>query len=149
MRTSPMAKPLTLKQKRFAREYAIDGYGTRAARKAGYANGKALHVQAHENLRKPTIKSAIEQELRQIERDFSPDRVRKRLNQISHKAEADKQYGPAVRCEELIGKAAGMWIDQSLQLSGVLSDSHVAALLEYAKRRTIETVDNRESDDDD
>ena len=67
---------------------------------------------------------------------------------ISHAAERDGQYGPAVRAEELLGKAAGMWIDQSLQLTGVLSDSHVAALVAGAKQRQLQPVDNRDSDDD-
>jgi hypothetical protein len=104
---------------------------------------------ASENLTKPDISLAIEGELARISADYSPNRVKRRLHEISYAAQSDGQYGPAVRCEELIGKAAGMWIDQSLQLSGVLSDSHVAALLEHAKRRTIERVDNRDEDDDD
>ena len=144
------ARPLSLKQKRFAREYAKDGNGTRAAREAGYkGNGNALGVQAYDNLRKAKVTSKIAREIERIGVEFNPARVRRRLDELSHAAQSDGQYGPAVRCEELIGKAAGMWIDQSLQLSGVLSDSHVAALLEHAKRRTIERVDNRDDDDDD
>jgi len=142
------AKGLTLKQKRFAAEYAHHGNGAKAAKLAGYkGNGNALGVMAHENLRKPNVASAIDGELRQIERDFSPARVRRRLDQISHNAERDGQYGPAVRCEELIGKAAGMWID--LQLSGVLSGEHIAALIGTARKRQAEPVDNRDTSDDD
>lgn len=145
----PKAKPLTLKQKRFAREYAIDGNGTRAARKAGFKDGPGIRVQAHKQITKGNVKSEIAREIDRIGVEFNPARVRRRLDELSHAAQSDGQYGPAVRCEELIGKAAGMWIDQSLQLSGVLSDSHVAALLEHAKRRTVERVDNRDEDDDD
>lgn len=147
--TKPKPNGLSLKQSRFAREYARHGNGTKAAKTAGYrGNDLTLGVVAHENIRKPKIVSAIDQELRQIERDFSPDRVRRRLDSISHAAERDGQYGPAVRAEELIGKAAGMWIDQSLQLTGVLSDSHVAALVSSAKTRQLQPVDNRDDDDD-
>jgi len=141
------AKGLSLKQKRFAAEYAVDGNGTRAARAAGYrGNGNVLGAVAHENLRKPKVLSEVEGELAKIAVDFGPDRVRARLHALSHGAEQAGHFGPAVRCEELIGKAAGMWIDQSLQLTGVLSDSHVAALVEHAKRRQLERIDN--SDDD-
>jgi hypothetical protein len=147
--TKPKPNGLSLKQSRFAREYARHGNGTKAAKVAGYRGSDvALGVMAHDNLRKPKVASAIDQELKAIERDFSPDRVRRRLDSISHAAERDGQYGPAVRAEELLGKAAGMWIDQSLQLTGVLSDSHVAALVAGAKQRQLQPVDNRDSDDD-
>jgi hypothetical protein len=94
------------------------------------------------------VKALVVAEIERQAVDFSPDRVRKRLDAISHAAERDGQYGPAVRAEELLGKAAGMWIDQSLQLTGVLSDSHVAALVAGAKQRQLQPVDNRDSDDD-
>lgn len=139
----------SLREEQFAKAYAATGKGSSAARKAGYADGPGIHVTASRLLRRPKVKAAIVAEIERNTHDYSPERVKRRLHEISHKAETDGQYGPAVRCEELIGKAAGMWIDQSLQLSGVLSDSHVAALLEYAKRRTIERVDNRDEDDDD
>ena len=150
----PKTKPLSLKQKRFAAEYAVTGNGTDAARKAGYSarSNKVLGVQAVENLAKPNIKAAIKSELATLEArvaEFNPARVKRRLHELSHAAQHDGQYGPAVRCEELLGKAAGMWIDQSLHLSGVLNDSHVAALVDYAKRRAIEPVNNRDDDDDD
>ena len=34
-----------------------------------------------------------------------------------------------------------MWIDRSLQLTGALNDSHIAALIEIAKRRQQEPID--------
>jgi hypothetical protein len=34
-----------------------------------------------------------------------------------------------------------MWIDRSLQLSGALNGSHVAALLEQARKRQQEPID--------
>jgi hypothetical protein len=132
---------LSLKQMRFVKEYAALGNGAEAARKAGYKNGNSIHQQAHENLRKPEIARAVEGELARIALEVSPKRVQRRLDEISHAAQADGQYGPAVRAEELLGKSIGMWIDQSLQLTGALSDTHIAALVDMARRRQQEPVD--------
>jgi phage terminase small subunit len=54
-----MEKKLTLKQKRFAREYIKTGNGTQSAIKAGYSE-KTAKEMAYENLTKPHIKSKIE-----------------------------------------------------------------------------------------
>jgi len=53
-----------------------------------------------------------------------------------------------VRAEELLGKSIGMWVDQSLQLSGALNGSHVAAMLEQARKRQLEPIDNSDDGDD-
>lgn len=50
---------LTSKQKKFCEEYMIDFNGTRAARAAGYSE-KSAYSQASENLKKPEIKSYLE-----------------------------------------------------------------------------------------
>jgi hypothetical protein len=68
-------------------------------------------------------------------------RVRRRLDEISHEAQAAGQFGAATRCEELLGRSIGMFIDRSLQLSGQLNDSHVSALLELARKRQAEPID--------
>ena len=67
----------------------------------------------------------------------------RRLDEISHEAQADGQYGPAVRAEELLGKSIGMWVDQSVNIS--VSSEHVQALLNQARQRQLEPIDN--SDD--
>ena len=67
--------------------------------------------------------------------------MQRRLDEISHEAQAAGQYGPATRCEELLGRSIGMFIDRSLQLSGLLNDGHVTALLDLAKRRRAEPID--------
>lgn len=59
-----MAK-LTLKQKKFADEYIISGNATQAAIKAGYKEKTAYKTGA-ENLRKPQIKSYIEERLSEL-----------------------------------------------------------------------------------
>lgn len=60
-----MAK-LTLKQKKFADEYIISGNATQAAIEAGYSKKTAYQTGA-ENLRKPQIKSYIDERLKEIE----------------------------------------------------------------------------------
>jgi hypothetical protein len=65
----------------------------------------------------------------------------RRLDEIGRAAQEAGHYGPAVRAEELLGKSIGMWIDQRLQLSGQLNDSHVQALLELARQRQAEPVE--------
>ena len=59
-----MAK-LTLKQQKFADEYIISGNATQAAIKAGYSEKTATQVGA-ENLRKPYIKSYIDERLAEL-----------------------------------------------------------------------------------
>lgn len=59
-----MAK-LTLKQKKFADEYIISGNATIAAIKAGYSEKTAGQTGA-ENLKKPYIKSYIEERLAEL-----------------------------------------------------------------------------------
>ena len=56
---------LTLKQQKFADEYIISGNATQAAIKAGYKEKTAYKTGA-ENLRKPQIKSYIEERLSEL-----------------------------------------------------------------------------------
>ena len=131
------------RQAKFVQEYAHTGNATAAARAAGYTgNSNTLGVTASRDLLgNPKVKAELARVEAQIAVSITPDRVKRRLHEISHASEAAGQFGPAVRSEELLGKSIGMWVDQSLHLSGVLSDSHVAALLEIARRRQAEPVD--------
>ena len=56
---------LTIKQKKFADEYIIRGNATEAAIKAGYAE-KAAYQMGAENLKKPQIKSYIDERLEEL-----------------------------------------------------------------------------------
>jgi len=56
---------LTLKQQKFADEYIISGNATQAAIKAGYKEKTAYQTGA-ENLRKPQIKSYIDERLSEL-----------------------------------------------------------------------------------
>ena len=134
---------LSRKQLKFVAEYAHLGNGTEAARRAGYnGSDNVLGVQAHHNLRHPKIASAIKQEMAKIDVDVTPQRVQHRLDEIGRAAQEAGQFGPAVRAEELLGKSIGMWIDRSLALSGALNSEHVTALLELARKRQLEPIDN-------
>src|SRR5215510_12527886 len=126
---------LSLKQMRFVKEYAHLGNGSEAARRAGYKPGPRIGQIAVENLQKPAVVAALKQELARIDAAVSPQRVKNRLHEISHAAQQVGQFGPAVRAEELLGKSIGMWIDQKLELQGVLKDEHIQAVLEVARRR--------------
>lgn len=57
---------LTIKQKRFADEYIITGNATEAAKRAGYSE-KSAYSTGQENLKKPVIKSYIDDRMAQLE----------------------------------------------------------------------------------
>ena len=46
-----------------------------------------------------------------------------------------------VRAEELLGRSIGLFIDRSIALAGTMNDSHIAALLELARKRQQEPID--------
>jgi hypothetical protein len=144
------SRHLTIKQERFIKAYAHLGNGTEAARLAGYSNSSdnVLYQQAHQNLRKPRVQAALKRELARIELNITPDRIKRRLDEISHEAQSAGQFGPAVRAEELLGRSVGMWIDRSIQLSGTMSDSHITALLELARKRQAEPLDLADDETD-
>jgi len=140
---------LSRKQLAFVEQYVALGNGTEAARRAGYrGSANSLGVQAHHNIRHPKIAPLIEQKLAKVDVEVTPVRVQRRLHDISLAAQDAGQFGPAVRAEELLGKSIGMWIDQSLRLSGAINDSHIAALLELARKRQAEPVDLADDETD-
>lgn len=57
---------MTIKQRKFIDEYIISGNATDAAIKAGYAE-KTAYQSGAENLKKPQVKSAIDERLKQLE----------------------------------------------------------------------------------
>jgi hypothetical protein len=149
MSRAQRSRHLTIRQERFIKAYALTGNGSASARAAGYKPGPRVGQIAVENLQKPAIVSALKRELARIELKISPERVQRRLDEISHEAQAAGQFGPAVRCEELLGRSIGMFIDRSLQLTGQLNDSHVTALLELARKRQAEPIDLADDSKDD
>ena len=80
---------MTKKQKRFCDEYLIDCNATQAAIRAGYSEKTAYSIGV-ENLKKPEIKSYIEQELERI-----------RDNNIADATEVMKYLTSVLRGESL------------------------------------------------
>jgi len=147
---------LSRKQERFIREFdACNGNATEAAKRAGYkGNRSTLGVTGNRDLLKnPKVRAALAVLEAQNAVDYGPKRVKHRLHEISHASQAAGQFGPAVRSEELLGKAAGMWVEQSINLQGQLKDEHIQALLEIARQRQAKPIDladdqsNGQSDD--
>jgi hypothetical protein len=146
MSRAQRSRHLTIRQERFIKAYALTGNGSASARAAGYKPGPRVGQIAVENLQKPAVVSALKRELARIELKISPERVQRRLDEISHASQDAGQFGPAVRAEELLGRSIGLWFDRSLQLTGQLNDSHIAALIEIAKRRQQEPIDLADDD---
>jgi hypothetical protein len=132
---------LSRKQVRFVEEYAQLPNGSAAARKAGYKDGPGIAVTASRTLRIDKVKIALAQAEAAIAADITPNRVKRRLHEISHASQEAGQFGPAVRSEELLGKSCGMWIEQSIALTGTMNDTHIAALLDIARQRQAEPID--------
>ena len=129
----PKRAELTLKQAAFAPEYVrAKGNGTKAAKAAGYAESGA-HVEASRLLRNPKVVAEIVRLTRKHE--ISADRVLTRLDNLSIKAEEDGQYSVSAKCEELLGKSLGMWIDRSVSVNLDLNGEHLRALQERMARR--------------
>jgi hypothetical protein len=131
---------LTRRQMEFVRQYACLGNAAEAARRAGYRSRSAKEIGC-ENLTKLHVKAAVDREMARVALEITPERVQRRLDEISHASQDAGQFGPAVRAEELLGKSIGMWIDQSLRLSGAINDSHIQAVLEVARKRREQPID--------
>jgi len=135
---------LSRRQEACIREFeACNGNASLAAKRAGYSgNANTLGVTANRDLLKnPKIKSELARLQALKPPDYGPDRVKRRLDEISHSSERAGQFGPAVRSEELLGRAAGMFVEQSINLQGQLKDEHIQALLEIARQRQAKPID--------
>lgn len=106
---------LSLKQQRFAEEYLLDGNGTQAALRAGYAQSGA-GVQAERLLKNANVLEVIKagQQKRAKKRGISASWVLKRLIHESKTAEKD---AARVKALELVGKHLGMFTEK-LELTG-------------------------------
>ena len=146
MSRAQRSRHLTARQERFVKHFAHLPNASAAARAAGYRDGPGIGVTACRTLKKANVKAALAKAEAEIAEQITPGRVQRRLDEISHEAQSAGQFGPAVRAEELLGRSVGMWIDRSLQLTGQLNDSHIAALLELARKRQAEPIDLADDD---
>ena len=120
-------KKLTIKQKKFADEYIISGNASEAALKAGYKN----EVSGRENLRKPTVKSYIDERMKKLEEEAIADQaeVLKFLTRIMRDEEKEEvlvnigdfeqeiqsmkvSAKDRIKAAELLGKRYGSWTDK-------------------------------------
>lgn len=93
---APLRK-LNRKQKRFVAEYAVDGIGGAAARRAGYSE-RTANVIASQLLTKPHVRAAVDAEQARILALAEVDAVKaaRRLWTLSEAAEAAGNYPAAV-----------------------------------------------------
>lgn len=132
-------KKLTIKQKKFADEYIISGNASEAALKAGYRN----EVSGRENLRKPTVKSYIDERMKKLEEEAIADQaeILKYLTRIirdeereevlvnignfeQEKQEIKISAKDKIKAAELLGKRYGTWtdkVDMTLELPTIIS----------------------------
>lgn len=135
-------KKLTIKQKKFADEYIISGNASEAALKAGYKN----EVSGRENLRKPTVKSYIDERMKKLEEEAIADQaeVLKFLTRILRDEETEEvlvnignfeqeiqtmkvSAKDRIKAAELLGKRYGSWtdkVDLSSDLTLIFEDDY-------------------------
>lgn len=126
---------LTVKQDKFAREYAKDGNGTRAAIAAGYSE-RSAHAIAHENLNKPEIAEEVERHRRRTAERLDISRE-KLVNDAAHDAEQASIQGDwngANAARTFIAKAQGYLVERSLNVTVDLTEAHLDALRGLANR---------------
>lgn len=107
-----MTEELSEKQKEFGRQYIIDRNTAAAYVRAGYGE-KSAQSAGSRLLRNPRMKAFIaELGIEAAERsDLTVDSVLKNLREDRKAAREAKQYGPAVRADELLGKYLAMFTD--------------------------------------
>lgn len=115
----------------WANETPTPGRGVRAARSAGYADNGYLSQTANKLRSRPEIKARIK-ELEGITSDeeSEAERWRDELRALGKKAEGEKQYAPAVRALELVGKSKG-FLNETLNLNTAakIPDEQLAAMV--------------------
>ncbi|SRR6266852_1627294 len=105
-------RKLTPREAAFVREFQIDHNGSAAARRAGYSVKNAAGI-ASDLRKKPAVAAAIAaNEAAATEKTgITKEAVLTNLAELRQGAVSAKQYGPAVRAAELIGKELGMFKD--------------------------------------
>ena len=104
---------LTAKQELFIREYLVDLNATRAAIRAGYSENSAQEI-GNENLRKPQIKSAIDEEMAKRTKKVEVT-IEDVLKDILETRECTAEMGEnhnRLKANELLGKYLSMWTDK-------------------------------------
>ncbi len=108
-------RPLTPRQQRFCELFIQCDSATEACLKAGYSE-KGADRQASRLLRNVGVMAEItrRREAASKRAEIDEDAVLKMLLEDREAARAAKQYGPAVRAAELLGRKMGMFIDKRI-----------------------------------
>lgn len=102
---------LTQKQQRFIEYY--DGNGTEAARKAGYVGNDTVLAQvASENLRKPYIKTALENRNKNAMAQVIANRTNRQEFWSGIMWDTDQDMKDRLKASELLGRSEGDFIDR-------------------------------------
>lgn len=106
-------RPLTPRARQFVREYLIDLDATNAARRAGYSMRTAKQT-GFDLLQDPRVRSMVDAEIaaRAKRTQLTADGVLESLQRLSLKAEADGDYGPAIRAQEHLGRHLKLFTDR-------------------------------------
>lgn len=107
------ALKLTPRQAAFVKEYLVDLNATRAAKEAGYsaktAHSAGPRLLAHVDVA-AAIKSALDKRAAKLE--LTADGVLRDLVRLSEAAEQAKDWGPAIKARELLGKHLKLFTDK-------------------------------------
>ena len=121
-KTGPV--PLTKQQERFV-DFYVSKYGEKSATQcaidAGY-NEAGAHVRASELLNpqiNPNVVLEIQSRLAAMREvwDIDRDKHMAMLTRIRDEARIKGQYGVVAKCEELRGKAGGLYIEKSMVIT--------------------------------
>ena len=122
---------MTLRQRRFAEEYAACGNATESAKKAGYSN-KTAYAQGSRLLKKVEVAARItELQAEATKRAaIEADDVIDMLLESYKDAKRANQHGPAIRAVELLGKHLALFKDRTIltEEAGVSDDFLIKAV---------------------
>jgi phage terminase small subunit len=113
----PSAKAdLTPKERAFVTSYLVDGNGTQAAIRAGYAKQSA-HVTASQLLRKPKIAAAIAQAQTKVEAATIADATERREILSAMLRNPDHNESARVKAADVLNKMDGLYLPKGIPLT--------------------------------
>lgn len=102
---------MTDKQELFIKEYLIDMNATAAAKRAGYSEKTAYSI-GQENLNKPEIKQAIQEELENRKSALIATREQRQRLWTEIMYDTEQSTRDRLRASELLGKSCGDFIER-------------------------------------
>ena len=102
---------MTDKQELFIKEYLIDMNATAAAKRAGYSEKTAYSI-GQENLNKPEIKQAIQEELENRKSALIATREQRQRLWTEIMYDTEQSTRDRLRASSLLGKSCGDFIER-------------------------------------